>query len=140
VLENNWLRYWSGSALGGDQKSASHYIAVYAAITTAGVVVSIFRWFVLYDGSIRASIALYKRLLETIMFANIRFHDTVSCGRVLNRFGKDFEVIDSGLADDFGHSIIYGLSVLATLVTVSFVGALPFIVATGVVYYKAALT
>lgn len=30
-------------------------------------------------------------LLETVLFANIRFHDTVSRGRLLNRFGKDFE-------------------------------------------------
>ena len=60
-------------------------------------------------GSIHASTVLYERmfhysvptmtyanlshigLLETILFANIRFHDTVSRGRVLNRFGKDFE-------------------------------------------------
>lgn len=30
-------------------------------------------------------------LLETVLFAQIRFHDTVSRGRLLNRFGKDFE-------------------------------------------------
>ena len=30
-------------------------------------------------------------LLESVLFANIRFHDTVSRGRLLNRFGKDFE-------------------------------------------------
>lgn len=59
-------------------------------------------------GSIHASTVLYKsalhlyvsrllddrvcsELLETILFANIRFHDTVSRGRLLNRFGKDFE-------------------------------------------------
>lgn len=30
-------------------------------------------------------------LLEGILFANLRFHDTVSRGRLLNRFGKDFE-------------------------------------------------
>ena len=36
----------------------------------------------------RSSIA---GLLETVLFANIRFHDTVSRGRLLNRFGKDFE-------------------------------------------------
>jgi hypothetical protein len=34
-------------------------------------------------------------LLETVLFANIRFHDTVSRGRLLNRFGKDFEGDDS---------------------------------------------
>lgn len=60
-------------------------------------------------GSIHASTVLYKsmfslyilhvphddslctELLETVLFANIRFHDTVSRGRLLNRFGKDFE-------------------------------------------------
>lgn len=32
-------------------------------------------------------------LLEGVLFADIRFHDTVSRGRLLNRFGKDFEGI-----------------------------------------------
>jgi len=84
-------RYWSGSALDGGQESPSFYVAVYASITAAGLTIGTFRWFVLYNGSIRASTVLYKRLLEAILFANIRFHDTVSRGRVLNRFGKDFE-------------------------------------------------
>jgi hypothetical protein len=35
--------------------------------------------------------SLVTELLETVLFANIRFHDTVSRGRLLNRFGKDFE-------------------------------------------------
>ena len=60
-------------------------------------------------GSIHASTVLYKSelhlytshvlydersfvgLLETVLFANLRFHDTISRGRLLNRFGKDFE-------------------------------------------------
>ena len=64
---------------------------MYAAISAASVVFYTLRWFVLVNGSIRASTALYKRLLDTILFASIRFHDTVSRGRLLNRFGKDFE-------------------------------------------------
>lgn len=64
--------------------------------------------YTLDTGSIHASTVLYKstlhlcisrlfddrlctELLETVLFANIRFHDTVSRGRLLNRFGKDFE-------------------------------------------------
>jgi ABC transporter transmembrane region len=64
---------------------------VYAVITTLGLIITTMRWFVLYDGSIRASTVLYQRLLEAVLFADIRFHDTVSRGRLLNRFGKDFE-------------------------------------------------
>ena len=67
------------------------YITLYAIITTVGLIIATFRWFILYRGSIHASDVLYKRLLESILFADIRFHDTVSRGRVLNRFGKDFE-------------------------------------------------
>lgn len=79
-------------------------------------------------------------LLETVLFANIRFHDTVSRGRLLNRFGKDFEGIatlsvihvvshisfesgiDSGLSDNFGRTIVGGLSVITTSITISIVG------------------
>jgi len=69
---------------------------------------------ILDTGSIHASTVLYKsvfslytsrvlhgdhlvtELLETVLFAKIRFHDTVSRGRLLNRFGKDFEGHSSG--------------------------------------------
>ena len=87
-------------------------------------------------------------LLEAVLFANLRFHDTVSRGRLLNRFGKDFEGkttssphlgssqliamllgLDSNLSDHFGRSTMYGLSALTTLVTISYIGGLPFILA-----------
>ena len=109
VFENGWIRflrtipvfllvcsfprprYWSNQVLKGDNGSPTFYVAVYAAISTAGLIITTIRWFILYDGSIRASTVLYKKLLESVLFANIRFHDTVSRGRLLNRFGKDFE-------------------------------------------------
>jgi len=58
---------------------------------------------------------------------------------VLNRFGKDFEGIDSNLSDNFGRSIMYGLSATTTLVTVSYVGGIPFILAAivlGAIYWN----
>lgn len=106
-------------------------------------------WWGLEDhGSITASKVLYKSaehlsivcigsndlpgLLEAVLFAHIRFHDTVSRGRLLNRFGKDFEGflasnfcahskltpfpiiigIDSSLADNFGRSSMYFISTI----------------------------
>ncbi|KAJ8082867.1 hypothetical protein PM082_008724 [Marasmius tenuissimus] len=140
VAENGWLRIWSGAVDDGTQDhDAIFYVGVYAAVTIVGLILTTFRWLVLYAGSIEASSVLYKRLLETVLFANIRFHDTVSRGRLLNRFGKDFEKIDSGLSNDFGHTLVYGLSSITTLITVATVGGLPFVAAAaliGVVYYK----
>ncbi|KAK1224806.1 hypothetical protein PQX77_012290, partial [Marasmius sp. AFHP31] len=140
VAENGWLRIWSGAVDAGTQDhDAIFYVGVYAAVTLVGLILTTFRWLVLYAGSIEASSVLYKRLLETVLFANVRFHDTVSRGRLLNRFGKDFERIDSGLSDDFGRTLTNGLSSITTLITVATVGGLPFVAAAaliGAVYYK----
>jgi ABC-type multidrug transport system permease subunit len=67
----------------------------------------------------------------------------VSRGRVLNRFGKDFEGIDSSLSDNLGRSFMYFISAITTLVTISAVGGLPFIIAAvllGTLYYNGELT
>ena len=111
-LANCSVRYWSRAAqkhhpafyLSGytaiagikhsrddEHNSPVFYLLVYAAITGLGLVIATLRWYILYSGSIRASHVLYERLLESVLFTNIRFHDTVSRGRLLNRFGKDFE-------------------------------------------------
>ncbi|KAI0821920.1 multidrug resistance-associated ABC transporter [Trametes gibbosa] len=138
VLENGWLRIWSGSYQESTEpRPASYYVEVYAIVCS--LVLSTLRWFVLYQGGIQASITLYKRLLEGVLFANIRFHDTVSRGRLLNRFGKDFEGIDSSLPDNFGRSVFYIVSVTTTFVTVSVVGGPMFILAAivfGFLYYN----
>jgi hypothetical protein len=47
--------------------------------------------------------------------------------------------IDSSLSDNFGRTVMYGLSSATTLVTVSAVGGIPFIIAAallGVLYYN----
>ncbi|KAG7095389.1 hypothetical protein E1B28_006144 [Marasmius oreades] len=144
VAENGWLKIWSGAVLGEDGEQGSDrgplfYVGIYAAVTLIGLVLTTIRWFVLYRGSINASVVLYKRLLEAVLFADVRFHDTVSRGRLLNRFGKDFEGIDSSLSDNFGRTVTYGLSSVTTLVTVAIVGGFPFVIAAavlGLLYYN----
>lgn len=161
MIPDGMFRYWSSAALDGDGESPLFYITVYAVVTSAGLLISTVRWIVLYTGSIHASRVLYKRLLEAVLFANIRFHDTVSRGRLLNRFGKDFEGlpespfcivfshqqfflnmrtgIDSSLSDNFGRSIMYALSASTTIITVSVVGGIPFVIAAvilGIIYYN----
>ena len=142
IAEKGWITKWAGATLRDEvPKSPMWYITIYAAITGANVIFGTVRWFILYQGSIHASVILYKRLLERVLFAKIRFHDTVSRGRLLNRFGKDFEGIDSSLSDNFGRSIMYGMSALATFITISIVGGWPFVIVTllvGVSYYQVA--
>ncbi|KAH8825289.1 multidrug resistance-associated ABC transporter [Flagelloscypha sp. PMI_526] len=123
IAATSWLRYWSDLSLRGEEvHDVSYYLGIYAAISLIGVTVECLRFLVLYEGSIVASKSLYKKLLEAILFANIRFHDTVSRGRVLNRFGKDFEGIDDSLANNIGQTFIFGTTLMISAIVVSIVG------------------
>ena len=66
-------------------------------------------------------------MLQSVLFAKLRFHDTTSRGRLLNRFGKDVEGLDSKMADNFSKSLEYGLSVIATFASIAWIGGWPFL-------------
>ncbi|KAK0200579.1 hypothetical protein DFS33DRAFT_1362775 [Desarmillaria ectypa] len=74
------------------------YVGVYAAIGIGGALVSVMSTTAQFTGALRASRILFKQLLVTVVRATFRFHDTTPQGRMLNRFGKDIETIDSSLA------------------------------------------
>ncbi|KAI0748272.1 multidrug resistance-associated ABC transporter [Daedaleopsis nitida] len=130
VMENGWLRIWSSSYLDAEQRyTPAFYIGIYALISVTGLILTTLRFFVVFHGGINASMVLYEKLLETVLFANIRYHDTSSRGRLLNRFGKDFEAIDSNLPNFFAQSVIHALGVVTTVITMSVVGGPSFMLA-----------
>ncbi|EIW74375.1 P-loop containing nucleoside triphosphate hydrolase protein [Coniophora puteana RWD-64-598 SS2] len=136
VAENWWLKTWSGSSEGAiEEKGVIYYLKVYAAITLAGLVFRVVPDYVVFTGGITASTKLYKRMLESVLLANIRFHDTASRGVLLNRFAKDFEVLDSVLPGDFGRIFLFGLASLTTIVVVITVGGWVFLIAACLVGY-----
>ncbi|KAF9255059.1 multidrug resistance-associated ABC transporter [Marasmius fiardii PR-910] len=93
----------SGGGLFGIHWPSAHehplfYVGIYAAIGLGNVLVNLCSVVAQYTGALRASRALFKQLLEKVVRATFRFHDTTPQGRMLNRFGKDIETIDSTLA------------------------------------------
>ncbi|TIB31951.1 hypothetical protein E3P84_02752 [Wallemia ichthyophaga] len=141
VVENWILSQWSQSYLNGlVSKSATlRWITIYGGVIMIGIVVGSLRWLVLYLGSIKASRRIHDNMLESCMRAPLRFYDTVSKGRLLNRFGKDLEGIDSSLADNFGRSIVNALGIIASFISVMLIGGLPAIAALSVLsvlYYQ----
>ncbi|KAH6918109.1 ATP-binding cassette transporter [Coprinopsis sp. MPI-PUGE-AT-0042] len=129
ILESAWIKHWTAETLEGELKEPLFYIGVYAAINGATALVGTSRWVVTYIGSIHASRVLYERLLDAILYADVRFRDTVSRGRLLNRFGKDFEGIDSSLMETFGKALSFALSALTIIGTIASVGGAPSVVA-----------
>lgn len=57
------------------------YIGIYAAITLGSTFVNITGHITQYTGALRASRLLFKRLLETVVRATMRWHDTTPQGQ-----------------------------------------------------------
>ncbi|KII83783.1 hypothetical protein PLICRDRAFT_702353 [Plicaturopsis crispa FD-325 SS-3] len=74
------------------------YVGVYAAIALLTATASIISVIVQYTGALRASRIMFQQLLVGVVRATMRWHDVTPQGRMLNRFGKDVETIDSSLA------------------------------------------
>ncbi|KAF7331368.1 Multidrug resistance-associated ABC transporter protein [Mycena kentingensis (nom. inval.)] len=136
VAENWWLGLWSS---GEGTQSPVFYLSIYSGLAWLGVLLIVVRQLVLYFGAIHASKGIHKSLLESVLFAQIRFHDTVSRGRVLNRFGKDIEGLDSTLPGNLGRVVQGVISSALTLTTMSFIGGWPFVLAIAIIltaYYQ----
>ena len=52
----------------------------------------------LYLGNVRAGFKLYSNCLHNIMSSPLSFFDMTPVGRIMNRFGKDLDVVDSQMS------------------------------------------
>ncbi|CAD6588427.1 MAG: hypothetical protein CYPHOPRED_004384 [Cyphobasidiales sp. Tagirdzhanova-0007] len=131
VLDAYWLRLWSQSydsqGEGSNEVNVNYYVKIYVFIFVGRVVVGTSQWFILYTGGIRASIVMHKVILRATLRAPLRFFDTMTLGRLLNRFGKDLEQIDSQLPDDLGRAFMCSLGLFTMLTSITAVSPIFFL-------------
>lgn len=98
-----------------------YYLAVYAVIGAAGMLVALFRDLLLFYGSLTASWIIHERLMRSVTRAQFKFFDVTPLGQLMNRFSKDLEAVDQEVA-----SIAIGVMscALAILVTVALISAI----------------
>lgn len=80
------------------QEQPLFYVGVFGLIGLIGVVINLISLGTNFTGALRASRILFERLLVTVVRASMRWHDVTPTGRMLNRFSRDIETIDSSLA------------------------------------------
>uniref|UniRef100_A0A915EWI1 Multidrug resistance-associated protein 1 n=1 Tax=Ditylenchus dipsaci TaxID=166011 RepID=A0A915EWI1_9BILA len=115
-----WLSKWADDNVeSGNQTHTSTSIGVrlgvYALFGIGEAVSYYIALIALLFGGIAASKNLHSPVLQRIMQAPMSFFDTTPLGRILNRFGKDIEVVDSVLAINFRYFIMCLTQIVATL-------------------------
>ncbi|RUS20234.1 hypothetical protein BC937DRAFT_95643 [Endogone sp. FLAS-F59071] len=98
-----------------------YYLSIYAAISLAGVLTHCLQSLVILLGAIKSARLFYEQLLIAVMRAPIRFFDTTPLGRIMARFTKDFETIDTSVAMSWGDFLNILLQLIAIIVVISLV-------------------
>ncbi|KAJ1799855.1 hypothetical protein LPJ59_001535 [Coemansia sp. RSA 2399] len=105
-------------------------LATYLGIGTAAAIISALTLLCFYACGIRVSTALHNRLFLTIVHATPRFLDTTPIGRIMSRFTKDMQVIDSDIMEILFLFMHFLLSLVVSLIVVS--SAIPLFAIVGV--------
>ncbi|KAK7413238.1 hypothetical protein QQX98_007897 [Neonectria punicea] len=83
------------------QHDLAFYLWVYVGISVVTAVVGTLRFFWGYILAMKASRALFSKMLFTVLHTPLRWLDTVPVGRILNRFTSDFNIIDNRITLDW---------------------------------------
>ena len=95
------------------------YIQCICLLTLSGVLI-LGACIGLFLGNVRAGRILHARLLRNIVGSPMTFFDTTPLGRILNRFSKDLDVIDSLIAVNFQAWIVCMLRTLVVPVIIGY--------------------
>ncbi|KAI8065793.1 P-loop containing nucleoside triphosphate hydrolase protein [Gongronella butleri] len=102
-------------------EDVNYYLGIYCLIIGLNITISTLRFATLFYGSVRASRALYAELLHRVLRAPLRFFDKTPVGRILNRFARDIETIDSSVPNDIAQFVIQWIQVISSIMVVSYV-------------------
>ncbi|GJJ07979.1 hypothetical protein Clacol_002186 [Clathrus columnatus] len=120
IARNNTL-YNTNVKLPDANDNPLFYVTIYCGLgILSSLLVTVGEWVWLTAG-MRSGLVLFCQLLSKLSTATFRFFDTTPTGRILNRFGKDFETIDSNLSFSLYFVSSSVASFMGAVITVIFV-------------------
>lgn len=94
VSSQLWLARWSSSNVTGSSEN-SRYLGIYAGLGSGQAVFVCASSFLMAFASYKASTILHEKLLVNVMHLALSFFEVTPTGRILNRFSKDVDMVDS---------------------------------------------
>ncbi|XP_011505353.1 PREDICTED: probable multidrug resistance-associated protein lethal(2)03659 [Ceratosolen solmsi marchali] len=104
---------WQGSI------SRENCIYIYSAIIMLTIVITLIRSSAFFDMCMRASQKLHDNMFSSISRATMRFFNTNTSGRILNRFSKDMGAVDELLPIALIDCLQIGLTLLGIIIVVA---------------------
>ncbi|XP_015109425.1 probable multidrug resistance-associated protein lethal(2)03659 isoform X2 [Diachasma alloeum] len=93
-------------------------VYIFSGLTVATITITLIRSFAFFEYCMKASQKLHDKMFRSISRATMRFFNTNTSGRVLNRFSKDMGAIDELLPMALIDCVQIGLALLGIVVVV----------------------
>ncbi|KAJ6635336.1 ATP-binding cassette sub-family C member 4 [Pseudolycoriella hygida] len=102
---------------------------VYGALIIGVVLVCLWRGYLFFNICMRSSNTLHDKMFARILGTTMRFFDTNSSGRILNRFSRDMGVIDEMLPKALMEAlqillVMFGILIMVSIVNPVMIGAI----------------
>ncbi|XP_064629119.1 multidrug resistance-associated protein 1-like isoform X2 [Lineus longissimus] len=129
IYSNIWLATWTNytSTLNSSatnhsdiQAKNNYYLGMFGGIGAGEAVFVVICYFIYACASVRASFSLHSSMLDNILKAPMAFFDTTPVGRIVNRFSRDMDTIDTEIPNTFSSLIDCMLCVVSTIVVISY--------------------
>jgi ABC-type multidrug transport system fused ATPase/permease subunit len=118
VIRSFWLSTWSDN-VSNDTMSVNSRLGVFVGIGLFEVLLQYISNVFLIYVIVNTGLRLHQPLLHNIIRSKMSFFDVTPLGRLINRFSKDIEVVDSRLIGSFRFFFICIFSVFSTLIIIS---------------------
>ena len=118
IFNTYWLSYWSGNY---DTVSSTFALTVFIVSVVIVGFFTLFREILWAIASWRASRKMHINMLSSVFQSPLSFFHSTPQGRILNRFSKDQDAVDTNLpetSNEFLYCFFYGIS-KAVLVTIA---------------------
>ncbi|XP_075974894.1 multidrug-Resistance like Protein 1 isoform X3 [Anticarsia gemmatalis] len=142
VGSNYWLTAWSNDdkmIVNGtvDTQRRDMYLGVYGGLGIGQALASIFADLMPYLACWRAARLLHELLLDHVLKAPLQFFEVTPVGRILSRFSKDVDILDTSLPSQISDLMWCVFEVLGTLFVISLSTPifLAVILPIGIIYY-----
>ena len=119
VGQSAWLAVWSeGTQKDGSWHAVRFYLGVYACLGLGSLVLQAGKAVFLVKGTINSSRELHSRFLNKVMRLPMSFFESQPTGRLLNRFAKDTESVDTSIASSMNSFISCVVTVIGSVVVI----------------------
>lgn len=140
LAANFWVSYWTTSQATAADSNQLFYVAVYSGLTLVFSLFTLIRIWSLIAKSISSARKIHAKMIRSILRAPLNtFFDRVPAGRILNRFSKDINIVDSWLYESVSNYFVATFLVLGDII-IAFYGGSWYILPLVVLFFWFALT